>query len=47
MTSHHPVSRWQPIKLLKLAKFKYITVFTQEMNMGRENMYSIIKPAVY
>jgi hypothetical protein len=43
MTNRHPVSRWQPIKLLKLTNFERVTIFAQEMNLGRQNMYSIHK----
>jgi hypothetical protein len=41
MTSCYRVSRWQPIKLLKLTSFKHATIFAQEMNLGRQNMYSV------
>jgi hypothetical protein len=43
MTNRRPLPRWQPIKLLKLTNFQHVKIFAQEMNLGRQNAYSIYK----
>jgi hypothetical protein len=43
MTNRHPLPRWQPIKLLKLTNFQHVTIFAQEMNLRRQNAYSVYK----